>query len=70
MSRTARASREDVCYHVLSRGNVRQTTFHDDSDFSMFLSLLGRAATKRPMRLLAWCLMPNHFHLVARPPVR
>jgi hypothetical protein len=34
MPRTARASRAEVCYHVLSRGNARQTIFHDDTDFN------------------------------------
>lgn len=67
MPRTARASRADVCYHVLSRGNARQTIFHDDADFNAFSILLERAGGERPMRLLAWCLMPNHIHLVVRP---
>ena len=67
MPRTARASRADVCYHVLSRGNARQTIFHDDTDFNTFLGLIKRTGTERPMRLLAWCLMPNHVHLVVRP---
>jgi len=34
MPRTARASRAEVCYHGLSRGNARQTIFHDDTDFN------------------------------------
>jgi len=67
MPRTARASVAEVCYHVLSRGNARQTVFRDPADFSMFTKLLHRAVTERPMRLLAWCLMPNHFHFVVRP---
>jgi putative transposase len=67
MPRTARASRAEVCYHVLSRGNARRTIFHDDNDFNTFSSLLNRAGSERPMRLLAWCLMPNHVHLVLRP---
>jgi putative transposase len=67
MPRTSRAARADVCYHVLSRGNARQTVFHDDTDFNGFSVLLRRAQGERPMRLLAWCLMPNHFHLVVRP---
>ena len=67
MSRTARAARADVCYHVFTRGNSRQTVFHDDSDYEVFTSLLRRGHALRPTRLLAWCLMPNHLHLVLRP---
>lgn len=67
MPRTARASRGDICYHVITRGNARQTTFHDDRDYSSFTNLLWRACVARPMRLLAWCLMPNHVHLLVRP---
>lgn len=67
MSRTARAARADVCYHVLTRGNSRQTVFHDPTDFEAFMGLVRRACILRPMRVLAWCLMPNHLHLVLRP---
>lgn len=67
MPRTARASRGGVCYHVVTRGNARQITFLDDSDFDRFSNLMGRACVERPTRLLAWCLMPNHVHLVLRP---
>ena len=67
MTRTARAARADVCYHVFTRGNARQTVFHDSIDFEMFMHLLHRACEERPMRLLAWCLMPNHLHLALRP---
>ena len=67
MPHTARASKADVCFHVLSRGNAKQTILHSDDDFDAFSSLLQRAHDERPMRLLAWCLMPNHIHLVVRP---
>ncbi len=67
MSRTARAARADVCYHVFTRGNSRQTVFHDAADFEVLTHLLRRACGERPMRLLAWCLMPNHLHLALYP---
>ena len=67
MPRTARASIGGVCYHVMNRGNGREQVFHDDDDYAAFLNLLGRACRRRPMRVLAWCLMPNHFHLVLWP---
>jgi putative transposase len=67
MPRTARASAGNICYHVLNRGNGRAEVFHTDADYVAFLKLLGEANERVSMRLLAWCLMPNHFHLVAWP---
>lgn len=67
MPRTARASVADVCYHVLSRGNARQTVFHDARDFDEFTTLIAQASARHPVDTLAWCLMPNHFHFVLRP---
>jgi len=67
MPRTARASAGNVCYHVLNRGNAKNTVFHKDSDYGAFLKLLNQANERESMRLLSFCLMPNHFHLVAWP---
>jgi putative transposase len=67
MPRTARASAGDYCYHVLNRGNGRAEVFHDASDYEAFLELIAAATARLPMRVLGWCLMPNHFHLVVRP---
>jgi hypothetical protein len=41
--------------------------FHDEADCAAFVELLGRACGRTPMRVLGFCLMPNHFHLVVRP---
>src|SRR5947207_8038780 len=68
MPRTARAARGGYCYHVLNRGNGRRTVFHDDDDYAFFAALLRAACARVPMRVLAYCLMPNHFHLVLWPP--
>ncbi len=67
MSRTARASVGNVCYHVLNRGNARMKVFRKDEDYGAFLRLLNEANERVSMRLLAFCLMPNHFHLVVWP---
>ena len=67
MPRTARASVGNVCYHVLNRGNARNEVFHKDGDYGSFLKLLNQANERVSMRLLSFCLMPNHFHLVAWP---
>jgi putative transposase len=67
MPRSARASKGGYCYHVLNRGNGRQTVFHKDGDYAAFVKLLHEAGERLPMRLLAYCLMPNHFHLALWP---
>jgi putative transposase len=67
MPRTARASQAGYSYHVLNRGNARSEVFHRPGDFSAFLQVIGESSVRLPMGLLAYCLMPNHFHLVVRP---
>lgn len=67
MPRTARASVADYCYHVLNRGNGRAEVFHKPEDYDAFLSAVGDACQRLPMRVLGYCLMPNHFHMVLRP---
>ncbi|MDJ0793004.1 MAG: transposase [Woeseiaceae bacterium] len=67
MARTARASKGGVCYHVVNRGNARATVYHNESDFRSFIRLIEEASDRLPLRVLAFCLMPNHFHLVLWP---
>lgn len=67
MPRTARASAGNICYHVLNRGNARQRVFHKDGDYGAFLKLLDEGNRRFDMRLIGFCLMPNHFHLVVWP---
>jgi putative transposase len=67
MPRNPRASQGGYCYHVLNRGNGRRTIFHKDGDFAAFVKLLRQAGERTPVRLLAYCLLPNHFHLVLWP---
>ena len=67
MPRTARASVGGLCYHVLNRGNARAQVFESVEDYQSFLELLKKTCEKIPMELFAYCLMPNHFHLVLQP---
>lgn len=67
MPRTARASVGGICYHVINRGNARAQVYHEQSDYRAFLSLMKLACEQVPMRVLAYCLMPNHFHFVLWP---
>ena len=67
MPRPKRTAPGGYCYHVLNRGNARQQVFHKQADYASFLRLLDEANARCPMRVLAYCLMPNHFHLVLWP---
>jgi putative transposase len=67
MPRTARAAVGGLCYHVLNRGNGRAEVFHKPEDYDAFLRLMAEGCERLPMRILGFCLMPNHFHLVLRP---
>ncbi len=67
MPRTKRACVAGHCYHVLNRGNRRARVFHEPGDYAAFLSLALEAKARTTLRVLAWCLMPNHFHLVLWP---
>jgi len=67
MARTARASKGEVCYHVINRGNNRSTVFLERPDYAAFVRFVLQAKKRIPLRVLAFCLMPNHFHLVLWP---
>ena len=67
MPRIPRGQVAGYAYHILNRGNGGMSVFHKDGDYSAFLDLLAKAKTKCSVRVLAVCLMPNHFHLVVQP---
>src|SRR5271157_2038460 len=67
MPRTSRAPAGGYCYHVLNRGNARSRVFHKEGDFEAFVEIMAEASLRHPMRVLAYCLMPNHFHLILWP---
>jgi len=52
---------------VTQRGNRREDVFFVDTDYRRYLSLLGEYAGSRGLEILAYCLMPNHVHLVVVP---
>jgi putative transposase len=51
-------------YHVINRGNNRSDVFLSPADYRAFLRLIEQAQERIPLRMLAFCIMPNHFHLV------
>jgi putative transposase len=69
MPRTGRQFLDGLPYHVLNRGNRRQTIFSQPVDYDMFLTTLGDALERVPIGLLAYVIMPNHFRLVLRPKI-
>jgi len=68
MGRPLRTSLGGYVYHVLNRGNGRRKIFYKDRDYEAFERILDQALEHVPgMRLLAYVLMPNHWHLVLWP---
>ena len=64
MARPLRIEYEGAHYHVTSRGNERKAIFKDDTDREKFLELLGRSVEQFDLRLHAYVLMENHYHLL------
>jgi putative transposase len=64
MPRIARGLSDGGIYHVLNRGNGRQKVFHKEDDFAAFITLLKEARERHPVNINAYCLIPNHFHLL------
>ena len=67
MARPLRAAPGGFVYHVLNRANARHEIFEKDADYLAFERTLVEIQERIPMRILAWCLMPNHWHLVLWP---
>jgi putative transposase len=67
MPRHARQAPGGFVYHVLNRAVARLPLFQKDGDFDAFERILGEALHEHPTRLLAYCVMPNHWHLVLWP---
>ena len=67
MPRIARIVLAGIPYHITQRGNGRQQVFFDGTDHRLYLDLLRRNAATAGLTIWAYCLMPNHVHLVAVP---
>jgi putative transposase len=67
MPRRLRAASGGYVYHVLNRAVARARLFHKTGDYAAFEKVLGQAKEWLPTRLLAYCVMPNHWHLVLWP---
>ena len=67
MGRPKRAAAGAVVYHVLNRANARRTILESDADYAAFEQVLEQAVERTQTRLLAYCVMPTHWHLVVWP---
>jgi len=68
MPRPPRLQYEGALYHAYTRGNHREVTFRDEADYREFESTLLDLCDRMEINLYAWCLMPNHFHLLPETP--
>jgi len=67
MARIARVIAPGLPHHVTQRGNRRQQTFFCNEDYLAYLDLMAEWCRKCEVEIWAWCLMPNHVHLIAIP---
>ena len=68
MARKLRIQYPGAVYHVMNRGDRREAIFRDARDYACFLQTLAEACAKARWQVHAWCLVPNHFHLVLETP--
>src|SRR3989338_4421942 len=69
MSRPLRVQYPGAWYHVMNRGAGKQQIFRDARDYTAFLTLLGETSLMWKSEVHAYCLMPNHYHLLIRTPL-
>ncbi|WP_245837317.1 REP-associated tyrosine transposase [Virgibacillus phasianinus] len=64
MARKTRIWFPGATYHITARGNRRASIFHDTQDYQTYMSLIGSCKNDLPFSIHAYCLMPNHIHLL------
>jgi len=67
MARMARIVIPGIPHHITQRGNRRQRVFFCDDDYRYYRRLMAEFCSKCDVSVLAYCLMPNHTHLVLTP---
>ena len=68
MSRPLRIEFSDAWYHVLNRGRRRESIFRDTKDYEIFLQTVEEACEFWHLRVAAYCLLSNHYHLLVQTP--
>ena len=67
MARMARVVVPNIPHHITQRGNRRQEAFFCDEDYHKYLALMSASCERYGVDIWAYCLMPNHVHLIAVP---
>jgi putative transposase len=67
MARRSRSAVGGVAYHVFNRGSRKGLLFASADEYIAFERLLAEGREEWPMRIIAYCLMPNHWHLLLWP---
>ncbi len=67
MAQVGRVAAPGLPHHVTQRGNRRQRTFFCDQDYESYLQLMAQFCKPQNVEVWAYCLMPNHVHLIAVP---
>ncbi len=66
LPRSARLKSSTGIYHIINRGANKQEIFHDDADRIRFLNTVKKYKNTTAMKVYAWCLMNNHYHLLVK----
>jgi len=67
MGRVARVVSPGMPHHITQRGNRRMATFLQESDYGVYVNLMRTWCGRHGVAIVAYCLMPNHVHLIAIP---
>jgi putative transposase len=67
MARIARVVVPGIPHHITQRGNRRQDTFFNKEDYRAYINFLDEWSRRCAVEIWAYCLMPNHVHLIAVP---
>ncbi len=70
MPRVARQASSTDLYHIIMRGNNRNWIFKHPKSKQEFLDMLFKQEEENRLRLLAWCVMDNHVHILLKGRVR
>ena len=68
MARPLRIAYPDAWYHIMNRGRRGEPIFTEKKDYKVFLDLLKVTSETWNIRVAAYCLMPNHYHLLLQTP--
>lgn len=67
MARIARVIAPGIPHHITQRGNRNQQTFFRDDDYFAYIDQMAEWCGKHHVEVWAWCLMPNHVHMIVAP---